>query len=128
MASASLTLFLNPLMAFPSPSPNCGIFPAPKMIKTMTKISISSIHPNDPNITHSLSLLFHQNPTHPLASNDPTGRVLHWGESVKAIEEYELSQAEKFAIGPLDLSESSWLDEAVKVIHRARRCGQSNHK
>jgi hypothetical protein len=30
--------------------------PAPKMIKTMTRISINSIHPNDPNIDHSLSL------------------------------------------------------------------------
>ena len=50
MASGSLTLFLKPLMAFPSPSPNCGILPAPKTIKTMIKIRSSSIHPNDPNI------------------------------------------------------------------------------
>lgn len=50
IASASFTLFLNPLIAFPRPSPSCGIFPAPKMIKTMIKIRSNSIHPNDPNI------------------------------------------------------------------------------
>ena len=46
MASASLTLFLNPLMAFPSPSPNCGILPAPKMIKTMIK-NQHQFHPSE---------------------------------------------------------------------------------
>ena len=53
MSSASLTLFLNHLIAFPIPSPNCGILPAPKMIKTMIRISTNSIHPNDPNINAS---------------------------------------------------------------------------
>ncbi len=73
MASTSLTLFLNPLMAFPSPSPNCGILPAPKMIKTMIRISIISIHPNDPNINHSLSLYVPPKPTHPAALNQSNG-------------------------------------------------------
>ncbi len=73
MASASLTLFLNPLMAFPSPSPNCGILPAPKMIKTMISISTNSIHPNDPNINHSLSLLVPPKPTRSAALNQSNG-------------------------------------------------------
>src|SRR6476660_4743025 len=53
MASASCTDFLKPLMAFPSPSPNCGSLPAPKIIKTMKRIRISSVNPILPNIVCS---------------------------------------------------------------------------
>src|SRR6185295_13579464 len=73
IASASLTLFLKPLMAFPSPSPNCGILPAPKMIKTMIRISTNSIHPNDPNINLSLSLLVPPTPTRSASLNQSKG-------------------------------------------------------
>src|SRR4026208_112569 len=53
MASASCTDFLKPLMAFPSPSPSCGSLPAPKMIKTMKRIRISSVNPILPNMVCS---------------------------------------------------------------------------
>src|SRR5262245_26130598 len=40
-------------MAFPSPSPSCGSLPAPKMIKTMNRIRISSVNPILPNMVCS---------------------------------------------------------------------------
>src|SRR5574341_277487 len=48
---ASCMVFLNPLIAFPIPSPNCSNLPTPKMkmMKTMIRISSSSIHPHEPN-------------------------------------------------------------------------------
>src|SRR4029079_18093647 len=53
MGSASCTDFLKPLIAFPSPSPSCGSLPAPKMIKTMKRIRISSVNPILPNMVCS---------------------------------------------------------------------------
>jgi hypothetical protein len=46
----SLTSFLNPLSALPTPSPICGSFPAPKMMRTMTRIMMSSEIPMVPNM------------------------------------------------------------------------------
>jgi hypothetical protein len=51
------------------------------MIKTMTRISINSIHPNDPNINHSLSLFAPPKPIRPGALNQSNGGGLpHQGE------------------------------------------------
>jgi len=65
----------------------------------MIRISTNSIHPNDPNIDYSLSLFAPPKPTR-LAALWP---VKQWEPSsyeekiIKAIEEQELSQAEKFS-------------------------------
>ena len=94
MASASWTLFLNPLIALPKPSPNCGIFPAPKMINTMIKISSSSIHPNEPNIWKILFFLrsvpSRLNPEGPVLPNTKGGGSSSNGG--EAIQIREISQ------------------------------------
>jgi hypothetical protein len=56
----SWTSFLNPLRALPMPSPICGSLPAPKMIRMMTRIMMSSEKPSVPNICRSLQPLVFQ--------------------------------------------------------------------
>jgi hypothetical protein len=58
------------------------------MIKTMIRISIISIHPNDPNINHPLSLFASPQLTHLAVLNlSNGGAFLLRGEGIKAIEE-----------------------------------------
>ena len=60
--SSSLVAFLKFLIPLPSPSRICGSLPAPKMISTMTKMTIGSGSPIHPSIFFPFDLLLDRLP------------------------------------------------------------------
>jgi hypothetical protein len=93
------------------------------MIKTMTRISTNSIHPNDPNINHSLSFFCPTQAHRPAALNQSNGGGLpHTGKGYRRT---RTESSRNSAIGALGSSKVRKNPVGTPKFYWSARLGQA---